>query len=89
MNCTECGGQLEQVDPRAWDCPDCGTEFLKGEDGVLSICGHHSVDDDDESERLSVWDAADIYLSKGLDEDYMFGYTHEELMKASGNESLI
>ncbi len=85
MNCTECGGQLEQVDPRAWDCPDCGTEFLKGEDGKLSICGYHSVDDDDESERLSVWDAADIYLSKGCDEDYMFGYTHEELMKASGN----
>ena len=80
MKCTECGAQLEKVDSRAWDCPDCGTEFLKGEDGKLSICGHHSVD-----ERLSVWDAADIYLSKGCDEDYMFGYTHEELMKASGN----
>ena len=85
MNCTECGGKLEQQqgDPREWDCPDCGTEFLKGEDGELGICGNHSVDN--ESERLSVWDAADIYLSNGCDEDYMFGYTHEELMKASGN----
>lgn len=38
--------------------------------------------EDDEDESLSVYDAADIYFSKGQDEDYMFGYTHEELVRA-------
>ena len=31
-------------------------------------------EEDDSSERLSVWDAADIWASNGKDEDYMFGY---------------
>lgn len=39
-------------------------------------------DDDDGSETLSVWDAADIWASNGKDEDYMFGYTEEELENA-------
>ena len=38
-------------------------------------------DDDDTGESISVSNAADIYLSKGFDEDYRFGYTHEELIK--------
>lgn len=44
------------------------------------------IDDDfeesDNSERLSVWEAADIWASHGKDEDYMFGYTEEELENA-------
>lgn len=39
-------------------------------------------DDDDGSETLSVWDAADIWASNGKDEGYMFGYTEEELENA-------
>ena len=39
-------------------------------------------DEDDGSERLSVWDAAEIWASNGKDEDYMFGYTEEELENA-------
>ena len=39
-------------------------------------------EEDDSSERLSVWDAADIWASNGKDEDYMFGYTEEELENA-------
>ena len=45
-----------------------------------------SDDDDadgDLGERLSVWDAADIWLSKGMDEDYTFGYTEDELRRAA------
>ena len=38
--------------------------------------------EEDDSERLSVWDAADIWASNGKDEDYMFGYTEEELENA-------
>lgn len=40
--------------------------------------------DDDEGESLNVWDAADIWLSNGMDEDYMFGYSEEELRHAAG-----
>ncbi|WP_273382722.1 hypothetical protein [Enorma phocaeensis] len=40
-------------------------------------------DEDYESdESLSVWDAAEIWASNGKDEDYMFGYTEEELEDA-------
>lgn len=39
-------------------------------------------DDEDTSERLSVWDAADIWGCSGGDEDYMFGYTEDELYDA-------
>lgn len=35
-----------------------------------------------EEESLSVYDAAMIWLSHGKDEDYMFGYTEEELQEA-------
>lgn len=33
-------------------------------------------------ETLSVYDAAEMWLSSGKDEDYMFGYTEEELERA-------
>lgn len=39
-------------------------------------------EEEDDSERLSVWDAAEIWASNGKDEDYMFGYTEEELENA-------
>ena len=44
------------------------------------------IDDDEEEdedgERLSVWDAAEIWASNGKDEDYMFGYSREDLENA-------
>ena len=36
----------------------------------------------EEQAKFSVYDAADIWLSNGKDEDYMFGYTEEELERA-------
>jgi hypothetical protein len=41
-------------------------------------------DDDDDDESLSMWDAADIWLSHGMDEDYTFGYDENELRRAAG-----
>lgn len=35
-------------------------------------------------ESLSVYDAADIWRSRGMDEDYMFGYSEDELRRAGG-----
>lgn len=39
-------------------------------------------EDEDYGERLSVLDAALIWLCNGKDEDYTFGYTEEELEAA-------
>ena len=77
MKCIACGGEAKQTDPRSWCCLDCGAELYKSDDSEVSVVGYKDSD-----ERLSVWDAADIYLSRGFDEDYQFGYTHEELMQA-------
>ena len=47
---------------------------------------HYGLDDDndndDENESISVYDAALIWVSHGKDEDYMFGYSEEELEDA-------
>ncbi len=42
----------------------------------------YEIVDDDEGEALDVYEAADIWLCSGKDEDYMFGYTEEELENA-------
>jgi hypothetical protein len=42
------------------------------------------VDSDDDDEAISVYDAADIWQSHGRDEDYMFGYSEDELRRAAG-----
>lgn len=47
-----------------------------------------SDDDDDDqegdAESLSLEDAKDIWLSHGMDPDYAFGYTEEELKREAG-----
>jgi hypothetical protein len=65
----------EQIDEAQADWERAQADWLAGSD-----------DDDadgDTGERLSVWDAADIWLSNGMDEDYMFGYTEDELRRAA------
>ena len=50
------------------------------------LSGADDDDDDadgDSGETLSVWDAADIWLSNGMDEDYRSGYTEDELRRAA------
>ena len=37
---------------------------------------------DYDNESISVYDAAEIWASHGKDEDYMFGYSEEELEAA-------
>lgn len=46
----------------------------------------HDEDGEVGAEPLSVWDAADIWYSKGKDEDYMFGYSEAELRQAGAAE---
>lgn len=58
------------------------------ETGYLEDCrctiGEDHDGDGNSSESLSVHDAADIWLSNGMDEDYMFGYSESELRRAAG-----
>ena len=39
-------------------------------------------DDDEDGESLSAYEAVDIWLSSGMDEDYTSGYSEEELRDA-------
>lgn len=67
MDCPYCHEDLEyDNDIEEWKCPVCGKYF----------------DVDDDSESLSVYDAAVIWASHGKDEDYTFGFTEEELEDA-------
>lgn len=63
-----------------WTCAECGC-VNDVSDGNIIYDDEDDYDEDD-SERLSVWEAAEIWRSHGKDEDYMFGYTEEELEDA-------
>lgn len=65
-----CGIDMRYIDDGDWECPKCGRVIPFGEP------------DDDDDETLSVYDAAEIWVSHGKDEDYMFGYTEGELEDA-------
>ncbi len=41
--------------------------------------GEDLFDDEDDSESMDADDAAYAWMSRGKDEDYMFGYSEEEL----------
>lgn len=64
-------GEMEYKGEGNYVCPVCGFEYHDWE-----------YDDDGSDEALSVYDAAAIWASHGKDEDYMFGYTEEELEDA-------
>lgn len=59
-------------------CPTCGEEWYV-DDKEEYINEPYSSEDD---ESLSVDDAASIWLSHGKDDDYMFGYSEDELEDA-------
>lgn len=71
-SCPEgCGVDLEYEGNRQWVCPVCGF-----------VTDLEKVEVDDDEERLSVSEAAEIWASHGKDEDYMFGYSEDELEDA-------
>lgn len=74
-------------------CPNCGHRMSRYKDmwgrwdGETYVCYHCSgeFDNDDDyvdDEYISVQNAALIWASNGKDEDYMFGYSEEELEDA-------
>lgn len=83
MNETYAGRNRRRV-----ECPNCGTYWYVDRHGEMINDGSawspddENDEDDDQSERLSVYDAALIWDSHGKDEDYAFGYTEDELRDA-------
>jgi chromosome segregation ATPase len=75
----ELGRIQEQIDEAEGDFRSAQEDF----DSLVSGADDDDDADGDTGERLSVWDAADIWLSNGMDEDYMFGYTEDELRRAA------
>lgn len=73
----------------SYTCPNCDIDF--GYPQGLAIhrelgCEWGDEDDsagEDQGESLSVEDAADIWRSHGMDEDYTFGYDATELRRAA------
>ena len=64
-------GEIDYKGEGNFECPICGFTYHDDD-----------YDDDGNDEGLSVYDAALIWSSKGKDEDYMFGYTEDELEAA-------
>ncbi len=71
-------------------CPNCGRRLRRdkdifgywdGETYICDYCSDNDYDEEDDDE-ISVYDAAQIWISNGKDEDYMFGFTEEELEDA-------
>ncbi|MBO4838488.1 MAG: hypothetical protein J5493_03850 [Lachnospiraceae bacterium] len=88
--CEECGCLFDVFEPNPsemdvrdyWSesiiCWECAEKKRRNEDDE-----YEEYDEEDEdTERLSVYDAARIWLSNGMDEDYCFGYSEEELRDA-------
>lgn len=70
-------------------CPDCGHRLSRNYDewgdwdGETYVCNHcASIEEPDDEDPLSVYDAALIWESNGRDSDYTFGYDEDELLNA-------
>lgn len=72
-------------------CPDCGHRLSRVKDSFgywdeeTYICNYCSDEDEYneyDEESLSVFEAADIWFSNGKDEEFMFGFTEDELEEA-------
>ena len=80
--CFDCFVEMESEEKRGrlyLNCPICGRK-MKADDWWPEYYERDTEDSDEEG--LSVYEAAEIWASKGKDEDYMFGYTEEELEAA-------
>lgn len=73
FTCWTCGRPTTYEGEGYWHCAHCKESFYEGydEDG-----------DPDGGDVLSVDEAALIWLSHGMDEDYTYGYSEDELKAA-------
>ncbi len=60
---------------------------VEGQPGIAEDCRCMIGEDHDDgavAQSLDVFQAADIWMSNGKDEDYTFGYSEDELERAAG-----
>ena len=72
--CIYCRGKMKYIGNKEWECTKCHS--------IYEIEGLEYDENENEGESLSVYDAALIWASHGKDEDYMFGYSENELEDA-------
>ena len=83
--CDNCGAFMNSqsgfsVHSGTWKCKACG---YKNDVTAANIYyDDYDYEDEDDNERLSVYEAALIWESNGKDEDYTFGYSEEDLEDA-------
>ena len=90
--CNMCGAPFDKAKMKEYIGSKFGYDELEKIINLVgSVCescamgvyyAENGNDDELNSDRLSVYEAADIWLSSGKDEDQMFGYTEEELEAA-------
>ena len=71
----------EEVDSNTYpidSVEDDSDQILESDEEIIENFEEDCVEEDD-SERLSADDAALIWAANGMDEDYMFGYSEDEL----------
>ena len=69
--------------PCMWAQASPDTGLVGDWDGESYTCEYCARNDNQsDSESISVYDATQIWLSNGKDEDYTFGYSEEELENA-------
>lgn len=71
FTCWSCGRETKYEGDGYWYCSKCNESFYEGYDA-----------EGNPTEAISVDEAAAIWASHGKDEDYMFGYSEEELEDA-------
>ena len=72
FRCWDCGRKTVYDKDGYWYCKKCNISFFEGYD----------EDENPFGENISVDEAAAIWASHGKDEDYMFGYSEDELEDA-------
>lgn len=91
VKCSMCGRMYDVADAENYIGSKFGYDELERIERSIGrqVCdscmlGIHYADqgEDSEEENISVYDAALIWQSSGYDEDKMFGFTEEELLRA-------
>lgn len=72
--------ELERLDEQIAGAEE---DWRRAQDDFDRFAYGEDEDSEDTSEGLSVEDAADIWMSNGMDEDYRFGYSEEGLRRAA------
>jgi hypothetical protein len=91
LACPSCGGQDIEIavfeEPPYFVGMKCSCGWTcegEGIDWRAQLASYEGDSTEEDEESLSLEDAKDIWLSRGMDEDYTFGYDETEVRRAAG-----